>query len=61
MLLATTVLWLCAGMAGTITAKYRNAPANVFTLLAIVFGPVWLLVMVLLPARTDQTRTRPRW
>lgn len=43
------LLWLIAGMAGTITAKYRAGVANVFTPLAAMLGPAWLLVALLLP------------
>ena len=45
------VVWLCAGMSGTIMVRYRTGVANVFTILAAVFGPVFLLVTLLLPAK----------
>jgi hypothetical protein len=36
---------------GTITVRYRTGVANVFTILAAVLGPVFLLVALLLPAK----------
>ena len=47
------VVWLCAGMSGTITIRYRTGVANVFTILMAVLGPVLLLVALLLPAKPD--------
>ena len=44
------LLWLSAGMAGTIVVRCRTGAANVFTMLAAVLGFVWLLVALLLPA-----------
>ena len=44
------LLWLSAGMAGTIVVRCRTGSANVFTVLAAVLGFVWLLVALLLPA-----------
>ena len=43
------LLWLSAGMAGTITIRCRTGAANVFTMLAAVLGLVWLLAALLLP------------
>ena len=52
------VLWLCVGMAGTITLKYRHRIVNILTLLTIVFGPVWLVVVLLLPAKSTRHKLR---
>ena len=52
------VLWLCVGMTGTITLKYQHGITNMLTILAIVFGPVWLVVVLLLPAKLTRHKLR---
>jgi cytochrome c oxidase assembly factor CtaG len=54
------LLWLTAGMAGNIVARYRAGVTNVFTVLAFVLGLVWLAVALLLPARPTSGAPRVR-